>query len=197
VFRFLQTARDGAAPSLVVLEGVAVRDERDVAFERLYHASFPKVYAFIRCQVSTIETAQELAGRVFLKAFTHRAKAPTDAPATTQWIFRIAHTTLIDYWRVERRRESVSLPLDEIAELPTESEMPDAAYERKQRTSDVVRVMNGLSHDDRVVLALKFSGQRTNRDIAAILGLSEGAVSMRLLRALRRLRDGLGERGWR
>ena len=196
--RFVHAVRGGPAPSLAVsLEQATIGDESEVAFERLYDASFSKVYGFIRCQVSNIETAQELTGRVFLKAFKHRQKAPADNPAGMQWIFRIAHTTLIDYWRVDKRRESASLPLEEIAELPAESESPDVAFERKERAAHIVRVMNGLSHDDRTVLALKFSAQRTNREIAGILSLSEGAVSMRLLRALRRLRDELQDLGWR
>jgi RNA polymerase sigma factor (sigma-70 family) len=53
--------------------------------------------------------------------------------------------------------------------------------------------MNGLPERDRTLLALKFSARRTNREIAGILSVSEGAVSMRLLRALRRLRDHLQE----
>jgi RNA polymerase sigma-70 factor (ECF subfamily) len=61
----------------------------------------------------------------------------------------------------------------------------------------MIRVIGTLSDDDRTMLALKFGGHRTNREIAAIMDLSEGAVSMRLLRALRRLRDQLQEMGWR
>jgi RNA polymerase sigma-70 factor (ECF subfamily) len=197
-YRYIQPAGGGAtAPPLVVpLDSLILSEDADVAFEQLYRASFPKVYAFIRCQVSTVETAQELVGRVFLKAYRHRIKIPHAGPAHMQWIFRIAHTTLIDYWRVEKRRESFSLPLEEIAELPTGSENPEAAYERKQRGVHIIRLMSGLSQDDRTMLALKFCGERTNREIAGILSLSEGAVSMRLLRALRRLRDQLKDLGW-
>jgi RNA polymerase sigma factor (sigma-70 family) len=56
-------------------------------------------------------------------------------------------------------------------------------------------VLSQLDKDDRTILGLKFTAQQTNREIAAILELSEGAVSMRLLRALRRLRERLSERG--
>ena len=46
-----------------------------------------------------------------------------------------------------------------------------------------------MTEEDRSVLALKFAAQRTNREIADILSVTEGAVSMRLFRALQRLRD--------
>jgi RNA polymerase sigma-70 factor (ECF subfamily) len=192
--------RVGAAapPALAVsVDAAALSDDLDVVFEHAYHASFAKVYAFVRCQVAGIEIAQELVGRVFLKVYRHRAKIPQSSAASAQWIFRIAHTTLIDYWRVERRREAVNLPLDEIGELRAASDTPEMAYERRQRAVHIIRVMNTLPERDRTMLALKFSAHRTNREIAGILNVSEGAVSMRLLRALRRLREGLQELGWR
>jgi RNA polymerase sigma-70 factor (ECF subfamily) len=181
----------------VSVDAVPLSEDVDVAFEQVYHASFAKVYAFIRCQVAGIEIAQELVGRIFLKVYCHRAKIPQSSASSMQWIFRIAHTTLIDYWRVERRREAVSLSLDEVGELRATSDDPEVVYERRQRAVHIIRVMNTLPERDRTMLALKFSGQRTNREIAGILSLSEGAVSMRLLRALRRLREGLQELGWR
>jgi RNA polymerase sigma-70 factor (ECF subfamily) len=182
---------------LPLLVDVAGESAVDKTFETLYIAAFPKVYAFIRYQVSSTETAQELVSRVFLKAYKHRQRTPDTEPQAMQWIFRIAHTTLIDFWRVDKKRELASLPIDELTALPGGGESPDDAYERKQRAADMIRVIGTLSDDDRTMLALKFGGHRTNREIAAIMDLSEGAVSMRLLRALRRLRDQLQEMGWR
>ena len=164
-------------------------------FEDLYVAAFPKVYAFIRCRVASTETAQELVSRVFLKAYSHREKAP-QGEAAMQWVSRIAHTTLIDYWRVDKRHERASLPIQEIAELPAASTSPDTAYERKRQIVDLLQIVSGLGEEDRAMLSLKFAASRTNRDIAGILHVSEAAVSMRLLRSLRRLRERLERMGW-
>jgi RNA polymerase sigma-70 factor (ECF subfamily) len=169
--------------------------DRELTFEELYAAAFPKVYGFMRCQVATPDTAQELVSRVFLKAYRNREKSPK-GDAAMQWVFRIAHNTLIDYWRVEKPRERASLSIDEIAELPLAAGSPEAAYERKQRISDLIQVITDLGEHDRAMLALKFVAHRTNRDIAGILQISEAAVSMRLLRSLRRLRQRLLAMGW-
>jgi RNA polymerase sigma-70 factor (ECF subfamily) len=176
-------------------EFVHARTAAETAFEQLYSAACPKVYAFIRCQVASAEMAQDLVSRVFVKAYRHRSHQPPP-DGMTAWIFRIARTTLIDYWRVEKRRDAVTLPLEEIADLTSTGEDPQAAYERKARGAHIVRVLNGLRDDDRMLLALKFAGQRTNREIAVVLSISEGAVSMRLLRALRQLRKALRADGW-
>jgi RNA polymerase sigma-70 factor (ECF subfamily) len=189
-YQFPEPAIDGTAAMLPLPVDTAGRGGVDAAFEQLYVAAFPKVYAFIRCQVSSMETAQDLVSRVFLKAYKHRLKTPPAGIGRTQWIFRIAHTTLIDYWRVEKKRESISVPLDEL-EVATDCANPEESYEKKERLSQLLRLMNDLADDDRTILVLKFAAQRTNREIAVILNVSEAAVSMRLLRALRRLRDQL------
>jgi RNA polymerase sigma-70 factor, ECF subfamily len=196
VIRRLQPFVDASAPAreAAAHEGTEARVAY-ASFEDLYNAAFPKVYGFIRCQVASTETAQELVSRIFLKAYRHRDRMPTDDGAM-QWVFRIAHTTLIDYWRVEKRRERASLPLQEIAELPSATRSHDSVYERKQQISDLLQVVGDLGDDDRELLTLKFAGHRTNREIAGILHLSEGAVSMRLLRALRHLRQRLRRMGW-
>lgn len=190
--------RGSAAAQAIDAGASETRTAADAAaanFDRLYAAAFPKVYAFIRSQVATAETAQDLVSRIFLKAYAHRLKAPADS-AGISWLFRIARNTLIDYWRVDRKRERASVGLDELADRSDEGLDAEAAYERRERSAHLLRVMGELSEEDRTVLALKFTAQRTNRDIAVVLNISEAAVSMRLLRALRGLRARLQGTGW-
>jgi RNA polymerase sigma factor (sigma-70 family) len=171
-------------------DALAIED----GFEQFYSCAFPRVYSFIRSQVGNVHTAQDIVGRIFLKAYKHRNSIPA-GPAAMVWVFRIAHTTLIDHWRVEGRRHSTSVSIDDLADFPGELPNPEAAYAQKERKALLLSVMSELDKDDCTVLGLKFTAQQTNREIAAILDLSEGAVSMRLLRALRRLRERLLERG--
>jgi RNA polymerase sigma-70 factor (ECF subfamily) len=166
----------------------------DARFERLYASAFPRVYGFVRTQVASVEAAQDVASRIFLKAYRHRSKAP-DGPDAIVWLFRIAHNILIDYRRVDGRREAANVSIDEVAEVPSDFPNPETAYATKERGAAVLSAMNDIDRDDRMILGLKFTGQRTNREIAHILDISEAAVSMRLLRALRRLRERVLERG--
>ena len=163
---------------------------RNAEFAQVYAATFPRIYSYVRSQVSDTSIAQEVVGRIFLKAYRHRVKMPA-GDAALIWIFRIAHTILIDYWRVEGRRDAAFIALDELAELPDEHDDPERRYAIKERQALLLRGMQQLSMDDRDLLALKFTAERTNREIAEIMSLTEAAVSMRLLRALRRLKERL------
>ena len=164
----------------------------EAEFSALYEGTFAPIYAFVRGQVSSADSANDLVSQIFLKSYRHWSRAPR-GEAATFWLFRIARNTLIDYWRVEGRRESVNVPLDELADVGDGRANPEAMCSAKERAARLLKAVGSLGKDDRVLLSLKFTGQRTNREIAAILGISDPAVSMRLLRALRRLRERLSD----
>jgi RNA polymerase sigma factor (sigma-70 family) len=166
----------------------------DAAFEVMYRRSWRRVYSFVRCQVGDRATAEELAGHAFFKAYRHRHRQPAGLDALL-WILRIAHNVVIDHWRVEGRRQGVTISLDELGDIAGTTVDPEIAALTRERQAALVRLMGGLDPREQSLLALKFAAQRTNREIAAVLSLSEGAVSMRLLRALRRLREQLREAG--
>ena len=166
----------------------------DAAFCDLYERVFPQVYSFLRSQTPRGEIAQELTSSVFLKACRHWPNAPR-GEAATFWIFTIAKTTLIDYWRVEGRRDAASVSLDELVETSGAGTDPERICAARERSRALVRVASTLEETARIVIALKFAGQRSNHEIARILGISEAAVSMRLVRALRKLRARLREAG--
>jgi RNA polymerase sigma-70 factor (ECF subfamily) len=164
----------------------------DEAFAEFYNAAFHRVYSFVRMQVSSVALAEELVARVFLKAYRHRKKLPQGDSALT-WLFRIARNTVIDHWRTDGRREAADVSLDELADVADAQPNPEVLYAAKEQQAMVLRVIGTMSIDDRVLLGLKFMAQRTNREVAVILGISEAAVSMRLLRALRGLKDRLSD----
>jgi RNA polymerase sigma-70 factor (ECF subfamily) len=185
----------GAAHTFPPVCGFAAEVAVDAGFAAFYETTFPRVYSFLRSQVGSTPEAQELAGRVFLKAYTHWGRAP-QGDAAVLWLFRIAKTTLIDYWRVERRREAVRVSLDEIADVVDGAAVdPESMCAAKERKASLVYATSLLDEHNRVLLGLKFTAQHTNREIAAIFGITEAAVSMRLLRALRHLREELSRLG--
>lgn len=166
----------------------------DATFAQVCEITLPRLYGFLRAQVASREVAKELLGRVFVKAASRWADRACD-DTTVHWLFRTARTTVIDYWRVEGRAQRVNVPLDELKTPASSASNPEEAYASKERHAVMLTAMSDLSDDDRSLLALKFAGQRTNRDIARILNVSEAAVSMRLLRAIKKLRERLDRMG--
>jgi RNA polymerase sigma-70 factor (ECF subfamily) len=168
----------------------------DAAFVALYRGSFRRVYAFVRAHVSNSEVAQEVTSRVYLKAYQHRASAP-DGDRQVYWLLRLARTTVIDYYRIESRRQAATVSIDELADLADADRNPEERLLARERAMALIQALVALNTSDRELLALKFACQQTNQEIGQVLGLSPAAVAMRLMRALRHLKRRLGSAGSR
>jgi RNA polymerase sigma factor FliA len=77
--------------------------------------------------------------------------------------------------------------------VPSEPDAPDTAYE-KSETRDRIRVaLQSLPWRERKVIGLYYYGEVTMKQIGAEIGVNESRVSQLHARAIRRLRDALGE----
>src|SRR5262245_11364162 len=120
------------------------------------------------------------------------------------WLWRLAWDHLAELHRRHVRARSRSVEREEPPALPDRSALdladrlvgrgsnPSARLQREERRQRVRAALETLSERDREVLVLRQLEQMPPREIAAVLGISEGAVSVRHLRALRRLRKLLG-----
>jgi RNA polymerase sigma-70 factor (ECF subfamily) len=68
---------------------------------------------------------------------------------------------------------------------------PSADLQRQERRARVRAALERLPERDREVLVLRYLEQLSTAEVAEVLAVGEGAVKMRLLRALQRLRDTL------
>ena len=122
------------------------------------------------------------------------------------WLRQIARDHLIDVHRrhrlAERRAIDREQPMEafpdrssiELAAGLKDHELtPAAAAIRHELQRRLHTVLQQLDEDDREVLTMRYFEQLSNQEVAQVLGLSEAAAGMRHLRALRRLRELLGE----
>jgi RNA polymerase sigma-70 factor (ECF subfamily) len=122
------------------------------------------------------------------------------------WLRAIAADRLADLYRRHGRagrravgREEVALPLADRSALELAERLfagrsgPATGAEREELRERVRVALAGLKEADREVLVMRHLEQMPAREIAAVLGTTEGAVHVRHLRALRRLRELLGE----
>ena len=121
------------------------------------------------------------------------------------WLRRIVSDRLADASRKHLHAGRRSVGREEPPGLPGESVValaerllaansaPSARLRRREQRDRVRAALEALPERDRDVLVLRYLEDLSTADAAAVLGVSEGAVKMRLLRALQRLRDVLGE----
>jgi RNA polymerase sigma factor FliA len=77
--------------------------------------------------------------------------------------------------------------------VPSEPESPHAAYERCETRDRVRTAIQSLPWRERKVIGLYYYGEVTMKHIGAEIGVNESRVSQLHARAIRRLRDALGD----
>ncbi len=125
------------------------------------------------------------------------------------WIRQMAQDRIIDLHRRHRvaRRRSLDREqqrpaaaadkssLELMAQLRDPELTPAAATLRKELHERFVEAIDRLEDEDREIMLMRHFEQLSNSEAAELLGLSQPAAGMRHLRALRRLREVLGETG--
>jgi RNA polymerase sigma-70 factor (ECF subfamily) len=123
------------------------------------------------------------------------------------WLRQLAWKRLAELYRrhVQAQKRSVRREEHRPPALPDESALelanrllargssPSARLRREELRGLMQTALAQLPEHDREVLVLRHLEQLTTPEIAAILGISEGAVYTRHLRALERLRSLLGD----
>jgi RNA polymerase sigma factor FliA len=77
--------------------------------------------------------------------------------------------------------------------VPSEPDSPDTAYEKNETKDRVRAAIQSLPWRERKVIGLYYYGEVTMKQIGAEIGVNESRVSQLHARAIRRLRDALGD----
>jgi RNA polymerase sigma factor (sigma-70 family) len=156
------------------------------AFEALFRQFQAEVYGWIVRIVRDPSAAEDLTVETFLRIY--RARGRFDPGASFgAWARRIATNLAIDHLRQARRE--VVLP-DDLAQ-PGSADPIECAETRRQIADAFRRLPLKL----RVAATLSLIEEQSPKEIAEALGTSEGAVRVRVFRAVRLLRQQLRRLG--
>lgn len=153
-------------------------------FAELYDRYVDRVYAFVSRRTRDRATAEDITSEVFQEALGHLHQFQWRGVPFGAWLFRIASNAITDRWRQDAR-DSQDLPED----VPDTRELDDL-----ERRLILFQCVDRLPGVQRQVIQMRFTEDKSIREIAAALGRSEGAVKQLQLRALENLRKRMGRR---
>jgi RNA polymerase sigma-70 factor (ECF subfamily) len=157
------------------------------AFQKLYRAYFPRVYAYVAYRVGKALEAEDITSDVFLKVIEKLSEFEWRGEGSfAAWIFRIAHDRVIDFHRQDLWVEAV-LSIDELPDLRANELLPAEIILQKEKFVYLQRLIANLSPRRREIITLKFFGGLRNKEIAKVLGLDERTVASHLCRGLEHL----------
>jgi len=132
-----------------------------------------------------LHDGEEIVQEVFIALFQHlrQGKPKTNLKG---WVFRVAHNLALKQRTRNGRREKLHRPEDESMECLAHEPNPEEQVAGAQRQQRLLAIVETLPETDRCCLYLRAEGLRY-RQIAEVLEISLGGVSLALGRALARL----------
>ena len=154
--------------------------QRDPArFGELYEDNFYRVYAYVARRVRDRHQAEDLTADVFREALAGLGRFEWQGAPFVAWLLRIASRTVADHYK-RTRRESGN---------PVEEPEPERFVPQEiERHVILFQLVDRLPDAQARVIRWRFVDQKSIREIAGLLGRSEGAVKQLQLRAIETLR---------
>lgn len=183
------------APDLPLIEALQAGKESALneLINRHREPLYYFIYRYLRDETGAREVVQETFVRVFFKANTFQPKSTVKT-----WVYAIALNLARDEGRrLAKRRRDVSMdapgtdeqpPLEVADSGPT----PDRQAGQKDRFGRLQAAIDKLPHNLKSALVLFCLEQRSQNEVAEILGTTPKTVEMRVAHARQKLRRLLG-----
>jgi RNA polymerase sigma-70 factor, ECF subfamily len=160
--------------------------QRDrAAFAPLYERYVDQIFSYAHTLTRNRELAEDVTASTFAKAIEDLPRFEWRGVPYSAWLYRVAANLVA---RQARRPPWVDLD----ARQPVDGLSPELIVEQRTRAAEVRAAVAGLPDDQREAVLLRFGGDLRNREIAEIMGRSEGAVKLLTFRAITSLRKQLG-----
>ncbi len=160
-------------------------DEHRLTFEACYQAHRHRIYALgLRYGRGREMWAEDLAQDVFMKLLKELPQLEDHADLGG-WIYRVATNAALSRLRRER---SVLRSVHRLFSDDELEEAPEDRVEMSENAREAEKLLETLPPKERIALSMKVLDGRSQREIADLLGHSEGYVSKLLARAWERIR---------
>ncbi len=168
-------------------------NEQQVQHERFneyFEAYSDAIFRHISFKISDRARAKELTQEVFMRLWKTLQKGE-HIEYPKKFLYTIAHNLFVNEWR--DRKESVS-----IEDLQKEGLEPGTDGEQellKREAQEIIEIFQHLPPQYREVLTLRYVDEYEVKEIADLLHETANVVSVRIHRALHRLRKIIEQRG--
>ncbi|MGJ3240327.1 MAG: RNA polymerase sigma factor [Anaerolineae bacterium] len=154
------------------------------AFATLYRRHLHRVYSYLLSRVGNVHDAQDLTTQTFIAALrgmqTYEPRGLFIA-----WLLGIARYKLSDHFRDNHSIISI----DDIAPLPDGINSVEDVIIKQLRIEEITTILEKLNPERAEALRLRYFADLKIREVADMVGKSEGAVKMLIARGLDDIRQ--------
>lgn len=158
--------------------------DRVERFRELYDVAYPRIMAYSLRRARNREDVLDAVSETFMVVWRRLEDVPGDGRAVP-WVYGVARRVLANQYRSGDRKAHLERRLRDERSSGPGGQSFDVVHE----------ALGGLRSRDREILTLSAWDDLDNGEIAAVLGVSESNVAVRLHRARTRLARALGRLG--
>ncbi len=171
-------------------EALVIKCKKDQQyFAVLVDRYVPKLTRYIkRRSAATAADIEDLLQNIFIKVYRNINEYDTSL-LFSSWIYRITHNEMIDWYRREKRRSTLSLDdeaHDIISKLMVDEDLT-TQFSNAEQKQYIINTLNTLDEKYKEILLLRFFEDKSYEEIADILKIPAGTVAVRINRAKKQL----------
>lgn len=161
------------------------------AFVKAYDDNINDIYRFVYFKVGNKEEANDLTSTVFLKTWNHiQTNSLIDSKTLRALLYKIARTTIIDYYRESGRKINISLDNeDNKIDIISDTQDPQERIDDLANLTLIKSKLPLLKEEYREIIIMRFINDLTLEEIADISEKKKGNVRVLLHRALKALKE--------
>ena len=168
------------------------RDGDAAGFGKIYTEYFTPVYRYVFVRVRERTLAEDLTQTVFMKAFATIEHFQEQGRAPLAYFFTIARNAITDHWRKKKDLHMTDVE-DVMANIVDSNPGPKEMAEQREAADQVSALLSTLPEEQKDIIALRFMGDLSHKEIADLVGKNEATVRQIQSRALRTIREKLGD----
>jgi RNA polymerase sigma-70 factor (ECF subfamily) len=158
-----------------------LQEQNTTYFTQLYRRYAGKVFAKCISMLSDEGLARDATQEIFIKILLNLSKF-TEQSSFSTWVYSITYNYCIDL--IRKKKKVPLLFSEDVGKISKESEVeiPDSVLlEMKQER--LAKVLDRLPPGDKAILMMKYIDELQIKEIGDILGKTESAIKMQIMRA--------------
>jgi RNA polymerase sigma-70 factor (ECF subfamily) len=163
-------------------------------FGQYYCRYLPKVFNYVSYRVASKTIAEDLTANIFERALVNLGSYTPERATFSTWLFTIAHHLVANYLRSQGRQPNI-ITVEALPQIVVDAPSPEQAVIEAEQFRLIRNHLDRLDEREQEVIALKFSSELKNHEIAEVMGLTHSHVGVLLHRGLNKLRQLLKEPG--
>jgi len=158
------------------------------SFNLLVERYKERIYLLVWRMVRNREDALDLSQEVFVKAYKNLKGFRHESNFYT-WLYRIAVNLSLNFTRREKFKSFLSL--SDLSEKLSSGSSPSEDIERQQLSALIDRAVMKLPEKQRAVFILRHYEEMSVKEVAELLGKSEGTIKANYYQAIKKLQVSL------